>query len=92
MTTDILELYLPTGSNVTLPSLPMLAVLILGALIVTGTAVFAWPAASVGLSCDSVTTGCTTPGCASAISSTSRDVSTSLILAARVCSKIVVGP
>ena len=70
----------------------MLAVLILGALIVTGMAVFAWPAVSAGFSRDSVTTGCTTPGCASAISSTSRDVSTSFILAARVCSKIVVGP
>ena len=92
MTTHILEFQLPIGSNVTLPSLPMLAVLILGALIVTGMAAFAWSAASVGFSCDSVTTGCTTPGCASATSSISRDVSTSFILAARVCSKIVVGP
>ena len=70
----------------------MLAVLILGALIVKGTLVFAWPPDSVGFSCDSVITGCTTPGCASAISSTSRDVSTSFNLAARVCNKIVVGP
>ena len=82
----------PTGSNVTFPSLPILAVLIFGALIVTGMVAFSWLAASVGFSWGSVTTGCTTPGCASATSLTSWDVSTSLILAARVCSNIVVGP
>ena len=61
----------PMGSNVTFPSLPMLAVLILGALIVTGIVALSWPVALVGFSWESVTTGCTTPGCASANSFTS---------------------
>lgn len=84
-------LYLPIGSKVTFPSLPILAVLIVGALIVTGVVTFFWPVGSLFAS-ESVTTGCTIPGCASAISLTSWVVSTSLILEARVCSKIVVGP
>lgn len=84
-------LYLPIGSKVTFPSLPILAVLIVGALIVTGILAFLWPVGSLFAS-ESVTTDCTIPGCASAISLTSWVVSTSLILEARVCSKIVVGP
>ena len=76
------------GSNVTFPSLPMLAVLIRGALIVTGKPALGCSAGSFWLpACERVTTGCM-----SAISLTSSDVSTSRILAARVWSRIVVGP
>ena len=61
----------PMGPNVTFPSLPMLTVLILGALIVTGIVALSWLVALVGFPWESVTTGCTTPGCASANSFTS---------------------
>lgn len=83
----------PIGSKVTFPSLPILAVLIRGALIVTGIEVTSLAGESFSsVSRESVTTGWTTPGWVSAISLTSRDVSTSVILEARVCSRIVVGP
>lgn len=71
----------------------MLAVLIRGAFIVTAEPALDFLAESVVLlSAGRVNTGCTTPGCVSAISLTFSDVSTSSILAARVCSRIVVGP
>ena len=82
----------PIGSNVTFPSVPMLAVLIRGALMITGKAAFGSPESAWVRSCGMVTTGCTLPGWESAISLTSSDVSTSRVLDARVWNKIVVGP
>ena len=76
----------PIGSKVTFPLVPMLAVFIRGALMTTGKLAF-------GLSGGSIwPPPCKRVGCASAISLTFSDVSTSRILAARVCSRIVVGP
>lgn len=76
--------------KMTLPSDPILAVLSWGALISTGREVFGCcEAVAIFMSCklfDTALVG------APAISLTSRFVRTSLSLAARVCSNIVVGP
>ena len=74
-------------SNVTFPSVPILAVLIRGALIVTGEPAWATPESAGLRSFERFKAGCM-----SATSLTFSDVNTSRILDARVCSRIVVGP
>ena len=77
----------------TLPSLPMLAVLIRGVVTVAGVLVVSRGSKLARpCSCDSVTAGCITPDLVSAISFTSREESTSPNPDALVCRSMVVGP